>query len=61
MEFNQSRITVTEAVLTPIPDWIIAEWRLMEDLNKLRTILQIWFADQSGYIAIRFTSCPILK
>jgi hypothetical protein len=27
MEFNQSRITVTDSALTPILDWIIAEWR----------------------------------
>jgi hypothetical protein len=27
MEFNQSRITVTDTALMPILDWIIAEWR----------------------------------
>jgi hypothetical protein len=27
MEFNQSRITLARAMLTPILDWIIAEWR----------------------------------
>jgi hypothetical protein len=27
MEFNQSRITVTDTALMPILDWIIAEWQ----------------------------------
>jgi hypothetical protein len=27
MEFNQSRITVTDTALTPILDWIITEGR----------------------------------